>query len=80
MTFIRDLILPDTANDDGTVTVVEHLTGNTVRRPPRVGDMTWDELSGPGIHNPYAGSTQPFVGCLTRGDVVAAKLMEHLCD
>lgn len=76
---IADLILPYPADENGHVLVVEYRTGRTVRRPYDPNDFTWDQLAGSGAWNPYAQSNQPAIGCLTGGDKVFARLMEHLC-
>lgn len=70
---LRDLRLPN-----GTTMLYE--TGEIVTRPRLPTDLTWEELSGPGIYNPYANSKQPFVGCLTGGEIVADRLMRLLTE
>lgn len=69
--FIRDLILPDG-------NILEFNTGNVVTRETRTSDMPWSELSGPGLYRTEHESSQPFIGCQTGGDIVAARLMDLL--
>lgn len=79
---IADLILPYPPNENGHVFVVEYCTGQTILRAPDPNDFTWDQLSGKAYGwpwNPHANSRQPTIGCLTGGDKVFARLMEHLC-
>lgn len=77
MTLIRDLQFPD-ESINGKVKVMEYTTGQIIWREPLASDLTWSDLAGTGVHNPYANSSQPFIGCLTRGDMIADHLMEML--